>query len=947
MDSINIAPTSSTNEVVAVNNHMSSSSIINSSNNDGKKSNGNESQVVQKHQNGLGVVDDVVVDGDVDSDKMDISKSVVAMTESKATSGAASATTAASTMIDTKQHQRKLIGIDDAVSSGSDNIHNAIESKEEINGQGGEVQNNNDGNTLVLENIENRHVKSIKSKIEQPNNDDDGDSDSDIEIIGITPSKQTKSQNHSQEDNHHQQHQQQQQQQQQHQQQQHQYQQQQYQQQQQQQYYHHQQQGTRNMKIIREMENKKQQFGIVTFIGDDNIIPPGYIQTWRHILPPQPRVSPSEQSSHIRAYKLSLYSQSEFVLTALHHHTNPWTYTPTLQGFRKTIKDISKHYGGGHKATYEPQTDDENSPAGGKWRIPLSAYRSFVVYLQSDPMVVVEKIPQIQLKIASIGKAVSEREYPSIEEIIELGVPRGLAHSLAPYQRGGVDFVLQKNGRALIADDMGLGKTIQSIASMCCYSDEWPLLVLSPSSARYHWEAEFLHWLGEDSELNSSDESEKEDVQNDSLSNVEVDSKKVVPNKSLPRGDTDTEVLPSLPMKRKNADSGENTNTIKKQKTKKFLMKKEEIHVLSSSKDFKISARTKVVVCSYGLISNLVSRNAIHLGQFQCVIVDESHMLKNKKSKRTKSLMPILQAAKRVVMLSGTPAMAKPIELYPQLVALDRRKEFWGNEAEFVAKYCGKEDAEANFAELNTLLKSTLMIRRMKQDVLRSLPDKSRENVTVNVRTLSLKNEIAENMNRLRQGKGLLGKMVVQNKIKMTFDDEKKVGGNQNIESTNQPGCKVSPNHDPGRVPREGIHTGSEENNDQVSRRSVLNHLYSLTGAAKVPIIVEMLHIFLADPRNGKICIFAHHLNVLNAIVKGTGLSNEEGSKLKYIRIDGATTPIIRQKQLTQFQSDSSVRVAVLGITAAGVGVTLTAASTIWFAELFWTPAIMIQAEDR
>ena len=50
--------------------------------------------------------------------------------------------------------------------------------------------------------------------------------------------------------------------------------------------------------------------------------------------------------------------------------------------------------------------------------------------------------------------------------------------------------------------EMGLGKTIQSIASMCCYSDEWPLLVFSPSSARYHWEAEFLNWLGRTSDVN-------------------------------------------------------------------------------------------------------------------------------------------------------------------------------------------------------------------------------------------------------------------------------------------------------------------------------------------------------------------------------------------------------------------------------------------------------------
>jgi SWI/SNF-related matrix-associated actin-dependent regulator 1 of chromatin subfamily A len=54
-----------------------------------------------------------------------------------------------------------------------------------------------------------------------------------------------------------------------------------------------------------------------------------------------------------------------------------------------------------------------------------------------------------------------------------------------------------------------------------------------------------------------------------------------------------------------------------------------------------------------------------------------------------------------------------------------------------------------------------------------------------------------------------------------------------------------------------------------------------------------------------------------------------------------------RQEAITSFQNDPSVRVAILGVTAASVAVTLTAASTVWFAELFWTPAIQIQAEDR
>lgn len=78
-------------------------------------------------------------------------------------------------------------------------------------------------------------------------------------------------------------------------------------------------------------------------------------------------------------------------------------------------------------------------------------------------------------------------------------------------------------------------------------------------------------------------------------------------------------------------------------------------------------------------------------------------------------------------------------------------------------------------------------------------------------------------------------------------------------------------------------------------------------------------------------------------------MSNSAGSKTQYIRIDGSTNPQERQNQIQRFQDprNPDIRIAVLGITAAGVAVTLTASSTVWFAELFWTPALMIQAEDR
>ena len=67
---------------------------------------------------------------------------------------------------------------------------------------------------------------------------------------------------------------------------------------------------------------------------------------------------------------------------------------------------------------------------------------------------------------------------------------------------------------------------------------------------------------------------------------------------------------------------------------------------------------------------------------------------------------------------------------------------------------------------------------------------------------------------------------------------------------------------------------------------------------------------------------------------------------LKYVRIDGSTPHHERQLNTQKFQKDPSCRVAIIGMLA-GVGITLTEASHVFFAELHWTPGIILQAEDR
>ena len=115
---------------------------------------------------------------------------------------------------------------------------------------------------------------------------------------------------------------------------------------------------------------------------------------------------------------------------------------------------------------------------------------------------------------------------------------------------------------------------------------------------------------------------------------------------------------------------------------------------------------------------------------------------------------------------------------------------------------------------------------------------------------------------------------------------------------------------------------------------------FRLSGLAKI----EAAKTYILDLLSNdiKILIFAHHQKLLNEIE--TCLNTNHYS---FIRIDGSVDNEKRQELVNNFQEKEDIKAAVLSITAAGVGFTLTAASTVVFAELYWTPATMIQAEDR
>lgn len=136
--------------------------------------------------------------------------------------------------------------------------------------------------------------------------------------------------------------------------------------------------------------------------------------------------------------------------------------------------------------------------------------------------------------------------------------------------------------------------------------------------------------------------------------------------------------------------------------------------------------------------------------------------MKNFKSKCTATAQRLAAKAKRVVLLTGTPALSRPSELYTQLQMIDC-KVF--NYKEYTTRYCaGKQtnfgwdaSGQSNLKELNIILGRKFMIRRTKEQVEFQLKEKTRETIILdkssvwNVKDDSMK-DIVENMMEYSQG---------------------------------------------------------------------------------------------------------------------------------------------------------------------------------------------------
>ncbi len=310
----------------------------------------------------------------------------------------------------------------------------------------------------------------------------------------------------------------------------------------------------------------------------------------------------------------------------------------------------------------------------------------------------------------------------------------------------------------------------------------------------------------------------------------------------------------------------------------------------------------QVVIINYDILTKWRSKLR---RTWDVLIVDECHYVKNKEAKRSKRLYAL--KARRKLFLTGTPILNRPIELWAFVSALDPEEfdSFWP----FAKRYCkpcknryGWDFSGATrLDELHERLRSTIMVRRTKSQVLTDLPPKRRQ--VIELSSEQMAGLIAVETEAWEEHRSRL------NELRAVGRSEGELSDAQLQEL------------------RAGVNLAFGK----------LAELRQATALAKVPLVIEHVRNVLED--SGKIVVFAHHRAVIAELAEPFGDAA--------VTLTGDDSVVARQASVDRFQTDDSCKVFIGSITAAGFGLTLTASAHVVFAELDWVPAYLTQAEDR
>lgn len=276
---------------------------------------------------------------------------------------------------------------------------------------------------------------------------------------------------------------------------------------------------------------------------------------------------------------------------------------------------------------------------------------------------------------------------------------------------------------------------------------------------------------------------------------------------------------------------------------------------------------------------------------FKSVIIDESHRVKDPSAQQTIFTKGITTGKEWVILLSGTPVVNRPEDLVAQLSIMGRLQEF-GGRTQFMADYCiDQKDKKAEpavpLSVLSRKLYDTCMIRREKAKVLPQLPDKTRIDLYVDIDNAPEYNLAAADLAAYLQ--------------QYTEGTDREIRRKMRMEA--------------------------------LVRFMTLRRLATL---GKVAQATDFIRTFLENGK--KLIVFCSLHEVVDGLVKAF-----PGA----VTVTGRDSAVEKQAAVDSFQNNAETMLIICSIKAAGVGLTLTASSSVAFLELPWTYCDCCQCEDR
>lgn len=286
------------------------------------------------------------------------------------------------------------------------------------------------------------------------------------------------------------------------------------------------------------------------------------------------------------------------------------------------------------------------------------------------------------------------------------------------------------------------------------------------------------------------------------------------------------------------------------------------------------------------------------------IVLDESHYIKSGTAQRSKAAIRLsdkIPLNGTRVCLSGTPVVNMPLELMTQLRVIARLEDF-GGASKFRSQFASS--SSRSLAMLNRKLRASCYVRRRKAEVLTELPPKMWSQIVVE--------GDAKVMKEYKKAEADIIKYLTE--IAMNFALESGADTEEARAEAWQKALRA----------RSAEHLVAIATLKQLAAKAKL-------GAAK-----EWVSDFLENDK--KLVVFGWHTEVVNMVDKEFS---------KGCKIQGGVSMEKRQAAVDRFQNSDDQKVISCQIKAAGVGLTLTAASDVLFLEQGWTPADMDQAVDR